>query len=78
MLFLLFKLFYVFNESLLVDESGILTVPQYADVPQPQLYKTLIDQVHWRMNVQSHRSLQGPLVTPYRTSSHYDPPTGSI
>lgn len=43
---LLFQLFDELHKPLLMHHPGKLTIPQHAHVPQPQLHKTLIHQIH--------------------------------
>ena len=43
---LLFQLFNELHKPLLMHHPGKLTIPQHAHIPQPQLHKTLIHQIH--------------------------------
>lgn len=54
---LVLKLSDVFDERLLVRHSGVLSVAEDADVPEPKLHEALVDEVHGRAYIESHRRL---------------------
>lgn len=51
------KLPHIFHKSLLVRHAGELAVSEDADVPQTEFHETLVDEIHRRVYVESHRRL---------------------
>ena len=77
MTLLVFDFANVLYECLLVDEAGILAIPQNADKAKSKLHETLVYKVHRGVEIQSDRSLAVQTLVHYKRKDRFSL-TGSM